>query len=104
MPTSRLSSCPSGTRSCARTPAPSLVAGVFNSRAIGPWLQQEGFTWVTRALPGTARRFGRGFSLDHVFARGLRLDGEAPSAGCVEARGISDHCAVWVRLAPAASR
>ena len=81
-----------------RDPGPVIVAGDFNSRDVGPWFEQAGFTWVTHALSGTVRRFGRRFSLDHVFVRGLAPHGDAPPAGCVEATGVSDHCAVWARL------
>ena len=81
-----------------RDPGWVIVAGDFNSRDVGPWFEQAGFIWVTHALSGTVRRFGRKFSLDHVFVRGLTPHGDVPPAGCVEATGVSDHCAVWTRL------
>jgi endonuclease/exonuclease/phosphatase family metal-dependent hydrolase len=87
-----------------RDSRPLIVAGDFNSEEVGAWFEQEGFAWVTRAVPGTSRFLGRWFQIDHVFARGLGAAVETSPAGCVEATGISDHCAVWARLAATASR
>lgn len=87
-----------------RDPGPVIVAGDFNSQKVGTWFEQEGFAWVTRAVPGTSRFLGRWFQIDHVFARGIGAAGRRGPAGCVEAAGISDHCAVWARLAAAAPR
>ena len=77
---------------------PVIVAGDFNSSAVGPWFQQDRFAWITQAVGGTSRPLGLRFQLDHVFARGLGLAGGVPAIGCVEAPGVSDHCAVWARL------
>jgi endonuclease/exonuclease/phosphatase family metal-dependent hydrolase len=77
-----------------------IVAGDFNSGVVGPWFEQDRFTWVTAAVRGTAHRFGHRFPFDYVFAKGLGPAGDGSTAGCVEARGVSDHCAVWVMLAP----
>jgi endonuclease/exonuclease/phosphatase family metal-dependent hydrolase len=81
-----------------RDPGPVIVAGDFNSSDIDGLFEQEGFAWVTKALPGTARFMRRWYPIDHVFARGLGAADEAPPAGYVDAAGISDHRAVWARL------
>jgi endonuclease/exonuclease/phosphatase family metal-dependent hydrolase len=81
-----------------RDPGPVVVAGDFNSPDIDALFEHEGFTWVTKAIPGTARFMRRWYQIDHVFARGLGAVDEAPPTGCVDAAGISDHRAVWARL------
>ena len=75
-----------------------IVAGDFNSPDINGLFEQEGFAWMTKAIPGTARFMRRWYQVDHVFARGLGAADEAPPAGYVDAAGISDHRAVWARL------
>ena len=77
-----------------------VVGGDFNDRDVGPWFKAAGFRWLTDGLPGTSRQVGFWFSLDHVFARGLRLSGTVPAAGVVDAGSASDHRAVWVLLEP----
>jgi endonuclease/exonuclease/phosphatase family metal-dependent hydrolase len=77
-----------------------VVGGDFNDRDVGPWFQAAGFRWLTDSLPGTSRHVGFWFSLDHVFARGLRLARVAGAAGTVDAGSTSDHRAVWVLLEP----
>jgi endonuclease/exonuclease/phosphatase family metal-dependent hydrolase len=77
-----------------------VVGGDFNDRDVGPWFQAAGFGWLTDSLPGTSRHVGHWFSLDHVFARGLRLARVAGAAGTVDAGSTSDHRAVWVLLEP----
>jgi endonuclease/exonuclease/phosphatase family metal-dependent hydrolase len=81
-----------------RDPGPAIVAGDFNSPAVDGLFEQEGFEWVTRAIPGTARFMRRWYQIDHVFARGLRAADDGPPAGYVDAPGISDHRAIWARL------
>jgi len=80
----------------ARSTDAVVIGGDFNSRSVGKWFEQAGYRWLTRDLPGTARRFGIWWSLDHVFARGLRPEGNG--AGFVESAGTSDHRVVWARL------
>jgi endonuclease/exonuclease/phosphatase family metal-dependent hydrolase len=82
------------------TPGPVVVAGDFNGRSIGLWFEQAGYSWITNDMPGTSRGPGFWLSFDHVFTRGLQPAGDPPYAGFVEAAGISDHRAVWVRLNP----
>ncbi|HEY7481141.1 MAG TPA: endonuclease/exonuclease/phosphatase family protein [Gemmatimonadales bacterium] len=70
---------------------PVVIAGDFNSQAIGPLLVREGYLWLTRWVGPTVAWF----SWDHVFVR--RLTAATPrSAGVVhEVRGASDHRPVW---------
>ena len=75
-----------------------IVAGDFNGRSVGPWFEQAGYTWITSNMPGTSRGPGFWLSFDHVFAKGLEPAAGTPHAGYVDATGISDHRAVWVRL------
>lgn len=84
---------------------PVVIGGDFNARRVGSWFTQRGFTWLTRSLPGTMRAFGRWWSYDHLFARGLEPAADGwPAAGVVDPGGASDHRAVWVRVVPLASR
>jgi endonuclease/exonuclease/phosphatase family metal-dependent hydrolase len=70
-----------------------IVAGDFNSHAVGEVFQWYGFRWITRDLGRTISLFG----WDHVFARGL--DVVQGSAGVVrDNRGASDHLPVWAVL------
>ena len=87
--------------SADRRPGPVIVAGDFNSRAVGPWFERDGFAWTTKDLPGTSRGPGFWLSFDHLFVRGMGAAGGNASTGYVEAPGISDHRPVWVRLRPA---
>jgi endonuclease/exonuclease/phosphatase family metal-dependent hydrolase len=75
-----------------------VIGGDFNSRSVGEWFEEAGYRWLTRDLPGTAHRFGIWWSLDHVFARGLRPADDEGMAGFVESAGTSDHRVVWARL------
>jgi endonuclease/exonuclease/phosphatase family metal-dependent hydrolase len=80
------------------TDDPVLVAGDFNNRGgVATAFESAGFAWLTRDVGRTISIF----SWDHVFARGLRL-GEVRS-GAIDSAGASDHRAVWVELAPAAT-
>ena len=76
-----------------------IVGGDFNSRAPGRMFEKSGFLWLTDRLPGTSWGFGKWWSFDHVFARGLGPAADGPAAGVVESAGASDHRAVWVRVA-----
>jgi len=75
-----------------------VIGGDFNSRSVGKWFEEAGYHWLTRSLPGTERRFGIWWSLDHVFARGLGPAPDGGPAGFVESAGTSDHRVVWARL------
>jgi len=77
---------------------PVVIGGDFNARAVGGWFRGAGFLWLTEKLPGTARGFGRWWSYDHVFARGLRPVTSGVAVGVVDPAGASDHRAVWVLL------
>jgi endonuclease/exonuclease/phosphatase family metal-dependent hydrolase len=77
-----------------------VVGGDFNDRDVGAWFEAAGFRWLTDEVRGTSRHVGLWFSLDHVFARGLRLARVARAAGTVDAGSTSDHRAVWVLLEP----
>jgi endonuclease/exonuclease/phosphatase (EEP) superfamily protein YafD len=75
---------------------PAVIAGDFNSEAIGPLLRREGFQWLTEWVGPTVAWF----SWDHIFARGLTPVRPA-SAGVVEnVRRASDHRPVWAVVTP----
>ena len=70
---------------------PVVIAGDFNSEAIGLLLARRGYVWLTRRVGPTVAWF----SWDHVFVRGLS-PARPRSAGVVgDARGASDHRPVW---------
>jgi endonuclease/exonuclease/phosphatase family metal-dependent hydrolase len=67
---------------------PTIIAGDFNSQGIGPFVEQQGYTWVTSRVGPTISVF----SWDHIFVRHLT----PKAAGLVkEVRGASDHRPVW---------
>ncbi len=70
---------------------PVVIAGDFNSYAIGPFLVRNGYRWLTARLDPTISIF----SWDHIFVR--RLSPARPaSAGVVrQVHGASDHRPVW---------
>lgn len=78
-------------------PGPVVVAGDFNSQAIGRVFRNQGYRWVTQRVGPTVSVF----SWDHIFTR--RLAPATPgSIGVVrDVRGASDHRPVWAVLAPA---
>ena len=82
-------------RDAAGHAGPVIVAGDFNSQALGPVFEAQGYRWATRRVgPSVAM-----FSWDHIFARGMRPSGRA---GVVrEVHGASDHRPVWAILSPA---
>jgi endonuclease/exonuclease/phosphatase family metal-dependent hydrolase len=70
---------------------PVIVAGDFNSSGIGARFSARGFAWPTRKVGHSAGPF----SFDHIFTRGLRLEG-AQSAGVARSGPrASDHWPVW---------
>jgi endonuclease/exonuclease/phosphatase family metal-dependent hydrolase len=72
-----------------------VVGGDMNSGSVGRVARERGFTWATEAGPRTTR-LGR---WDHVFLRGLTVDGTSGAGTVLDARGASDHRPVWVRAA-----
>jgi endonuclease/exonuclease/phosphatase family metal-dependent hydrolase len=79
----------------AAASGPVVVAGDFNSEAIGRFFLRSGYQWPTAGLGRTIALF----SWDHIFVRGFAT--EIPrSAGVVrEVNGASDHRPVWASLA-----
>jgi len=76
------------------TRCPVVVAGDFNSKGIGSYFEEKGFSWPTRDVGRTITWF----SWDHIFARGL-VPADSASAGKVaEVHGASDHRPVWAIL------
>jgi endonuclease/exonuclease/phosphatase family metal-dependent hydrolase len=79
-------------RDAARYPRV-IVAGDFNSGAVGEVFEWYGFRWPTKDLGHTISFF----AFDHVFVRGL--DVVRKSAGIVRNNlGASDHLPVWAIL------
>jgi endonuclease/exonuclease/phosphatase family metal-dependent hydrolase len=76
--------------------APVIVAGDFNSERVGRLFESRGYCWPTRSVGPTIH----GYSVDHVFARGL-CTGQGPArAGAVrDVKDASDHRPVWALLA-----
>lgn len=75
---------------------PVIVAGDFNSSGIGARFSARGFAWPTRKVGHSAGPF----SFDHVFARGLRLEGAASVGVAKGGPRASDHWPVWAVLVP----
>lgn len=74
---------------------PVVLAGDFNSEAIGGFLKRQGFVWHTERVGPTVALF----SWDHIFTRGLGDPGPT-SSGALDARGASDHRPVWAVVGP----
>src|SRR3954454_10025033 len=77
----------------ARARCPVVVAGDFNSKGIGNYLEQQGYSWPTRNVGKTISFF----SWDHIFVRGLKL-AASPAGQVREVQGASDHHPVWASL------
>jgi endonuclease/exonuclease/phosphatase family metal-dependent hydrolase len=73
---------------------PVVVAGDFNSKGIGRYLEHKGFSWPTEHVGRTITVF----SWDHIFARGLSLPDSAGAGTVKEVHGASDHRPVWASL------
>ncbi len=79
---------------------PVIVGGDFNTtqrrdiRGLTSAMASAGLHPVSRLSGPTLRRFGRHFTLDHVFARGLISHDSSVVAGST----ASDHRPVWVDL------
>ena len=78
----------------AGTSCPVILAGDFNSKGIGWYLERKGFAWPTEHVGRTITVF----SWDHIFARGLSLPGSAGAGKVKEVHGASDHRPVWASL------
>ncbi|HET7293510.1 MAG TPA: endonuclease/exonuclease/phosphatase family protein [Vicinamibacteria bacterium] len=74
---------------------PVVVAGDFNSRAVGEVFERAGYAWPTKAL-GKTTAF---LSIDHIFSRGLATRPEGAAGVAREVRDASDHRPVWAVLA-----
>jgi endonuclease/exonuclease/phosphatase family metal-dependent hydrolase len=75
---------------------PVVIAGDFNSYAIGWFLMRHGYRWLTARLDPTISIF----SWDHIFVRHLARS-RPPSAGVVrQVHGASDHRPVWAVVVP----
>jgi endonuclease/exonuclease/phosphatase family metal-dependent hydrolase len=72
---------------------PVVVAGDFNSKGIGNYLEQHGYSWPTRNVGKTISFF----SWDHIFVRGLKL-AASPTGQVRDVHGASDHHPVWASL------
>lgn len=82
-------------RDARRHAGPVVIAGDFNSQAIGPVFEAAGYRWATRRVGPSVSVF----AWDHIFARGVLP--AAGRAGVVrEVRGASDHRPVWAVLTP----
>jgi len=82
------------------TPERLVIGGDFNTltqrgaAVVRDRMQRIGADHVSAGAGATLRRGGREFTLDHVFARGLR-----PTArGVVRGLSASDHRPLWVRF------
>ena len=80
----------------ARHPGPVVIAGDFNSQAVGPLFEEQGYRWVTARVGPTVSVF----SWDHIFTRDLPAAGPRSVGVVHEVEGASDHRPVWAVLAP----
>jgi len=75
----------------ARTTAPVVIAGDFNSYDIGPVLRRAGYRWTTELVGPSISLF----SWDHIFVRGLAPASPASVGMVRQVHGASDHRPVW---------
>jgi endonuclease/exonuclease/phosphatase family metal-dependent hydrolase len=73
---------------------PVVIAGDFNSRSIGWYLEHKGYAWATKKVGKTIAFF----SWDHIFVRGLSLPDSAAAGKVRDVHGASDHLPVWASL------
>ena len=77
---------------------PVVIAGDFNSEAIGVVLKRRGYAWHTELIGPTISWF----SWDHIFTRGFP---RGLGRGVVhEVHGASDHRPVWAVVVPPGGR
>jgi endonuclease/exonuclease/phosphatase family metal-dependent hydrolase len=68
-----------------------VIGGDMNDEGVGRVARERGYTWPTQHGPAT-HRLGR---LDHIFLRGLASPDIGAAGTALDARGSSDHLAVW---------
>jgi endonuclease/exonuclease/phosphatase family metal-dependent hydrolase len=78
----------------ATTSCPVVIAGDFNSKGIGRYLEEKGFAWPTEHVGRTITLF----SWDHIFAKGVALPDSAAAGKVRQVHGASDHRPVWANL------
>ena len=84
----------------ARFDGPVVIAGDFNSYAIGVYLRHRGYRWLTQWIDPTISIF----TWDHIFVRGF-VPARPGSVGVLrKVRGASDHHPVWATVVPEAPR
>ena len=83
-------------REAEGSPDPVVIAGDFNSSALGKRLLAKGYAWPTQYAGASTR----GLSFDHVFLRGLRVT-ETSAGVASDVKDASDHRPVWVEVLPA---
>jgi endonuclease/exonuclease/phosphatase family metal-dependent hydrolase len=75
---------------------PVVIAGDFNSIAIGPVVERAGYHWLTSRIEPTISFF----TWDHIFVRHMS-PARPPSVGVVRTvLGASDHRPVWAVAVP----
>jgi endonuclease/exonuclease/phosphatase family metal-dependent hydrolase len=78
----------------AGSAAPVIVAGDFNSEKVGALFESRGYCWPTRGVGPSIH----GYSVDHVFARGLCTARGARAGVARDVKDASDHRPVWAFL------
>jgi endonuclease/exonuclease/phosphatase family metal-dependent hydrolase len=78
----------------ASSACPVVIAGDFNSKGIGNYLEQKGYIWPTRDVGRTISYF----SWDHIFAKGLSSPQSEAAGKVSQVHGASDHRPVWATL------
>lgn len=78
----------------ATSRCPIVIAGDFNSKGIGRYLEEKGYVWPTEHVGRTITVF----SWDHIFARGFELPDSAAAGKVQQVHGASDHRPVWASL------
>jgi endonuclease/exonuclease/phosphatase family metal-dependent hydrolase len=81
-------------RDAATSTCPVVIAGDFNSKGIGRYLEGKGFAWPTEHVGRTITVF----SWDHIFARGFPLSDSAAAGKVRQVHGASDHRPIWASL------
>lgn len=79
----------------ASRPGAMILAGDFNSHALGRLIAARGFRWATETAGGSARQGPLRFGFDHVFLRGLRPSSPVSAAVARDVADASDHLPVW---------